>query len=78
MRREPKVACIELNCLLKGESKTHSALCEKCKERFIYLEAIERSDCRGLPTVRGNDFTQEFEVGLDVALDSGGYLEERE
>ena len=40
MDREPKVACIEINCPRAGWSKD-STVCHLCKPRWAFLAAIE-------------------------------------
>ena len=39
MEREPKVACVELNCALRHSSK-NNMVCELCKNRVKYLAMI--------------------------------------
>ena len=40
MGREPKVACVEIDCPYRDWPKSNE-LCEKCKPRWKYLKAIE-------------------------------------
>ncbi len=40
MKREPKVACIELGCILLDASKNNET-CAKCKPRWEFLKQIE-------------------------------------
>lgn len=43
MQREPKVACVETNCVWAPYSK-NCIRCKKCKPRYIFADAIERGD----------------------------------
>lgn len=44
MEREPKVACVELNCPLAGEPKNNKK-CEMCRDREVFATAIESTLC---------------------------------
>ena len=61
MEREPKVACVELSCILQDFSKNNE-LCAKCKPRWKFLKKIE--DGTYLATV-GDSFSTVYipEVG---------------
>jgi len=47
MEREPKVACIELNCWLRDYEK-NNAVCECCKNRLKFLAMINDTYLVGL------------------------------
>ena len=47
MTREPKVACIELNCWLRDYEK-NNIVCAECKSRLKFLAMIGST---GLPTM---------------------------
>ena len=64
MEREPKVACVELGCILRGAPKNNE-ICKVCKPRYRFADAIENSGVMGLQkTQTVADFGEEVEFPI--------------
>jgi len=67
MNREPKVACIELNCALRDEPKNNKK-CEMCADRERFADAIEATMCLA-PISIGYSLEADFEQHSVASLD---------
>ena len=64
MDREPKVACVELGCILRGAPKNNNT-CKVCKPRRRFANAIENGGTFGLgklQMVEGYEDHTEFPI----------------
>ena len=58
MEREPKVACIELDCPLMWESKDNDT-CDMCSHRLEYVQRIASVGCQP-PLVNAYSIEEHF------------------
>ena len=64
LEREPKVACVELGCVLRDASKNNST-CTRCIPRWRFLGSIENGGAvalAGVQTAAGFDEEVEFPI----------------
>ena len=70
MEREPKVACIELNCWLRDFEK-NNGVCEACKNRLKFLAMIGNTHLPATPSLYtwGEEITLRKERRVVECLD---------